>query len=199
MLSLRWGSPTDIWSFGKTVCDLNLHYFMLMAHIISLTLLQLISLIWGLGWHIFKPDPKDAEPDDDAYPNHILVKQIAYFGPFPRSYFDILPEDDERWEYIGDATQYIIDNQKWKPFAMAEDKELAEEDRTIICKNMKLDPRDRPTAKELLQDPWLKDVYYRDRWLFQKLDSLPKITQVTIRRSIILQCSTLGASKVISQ
>ena len=41
---------------------------------------------------------------------------------------------------------------------MAEDKELAEEDRTFICKIMKLDPRDRPTAKELLQDPWLKDV-----------------------------------------
>lgn len=158
MLSLRWGSPTDVWSFGTTVGDLTLHYFSLMAHLVSLTLLQLISLIWGLGWHVFKPDPKDAELDDDAYPNHVLVKQIAYFGPFPLSYFDILPEDDERWEYIGDATQYIIDNQKWKPFAMAEDKELAEEDRTFICKIMKLDPRDRPTAKELLQDPWLKDV-----------------------------------------
>jgi len=136
MLNLRWGTATDIWSFGTT----------------------LISLIWGLGWHIFKPDPKDAEPDDESYPNHVLVKQIAYFGPFPLSYFDILPEEDERWEFIGDATQYIIDHQKWKPFAQAEDKELAEEDRTFICKIMKLDPRDRPTAKELLQDPWLGDV-----------------------------------------
>jgi casein kinase II subunit alpha len=96
MLSLRWGSPTDIWSFGTTVGDLTLHYFSLMVRIVSLTLLQLISLIWGLGWHIFKPDPKDAEPDDDAYPNHVLVKKIAYFGPFPLSYFDILPENDER-------------------------------------------------------------------------------------------------------
>lgn len=115
-------------------------------------------MIWGFGWHIFKPDPEDAGPDDEAYPTHVLVKQIAFFGPFPVSYFDILPKEDERWEFIGDATQYIIDNQKWKPFAQAEDEELAEEDRTFICKIMKLDPRNRPTAKELLQDSWLRDV-----------------------------------------
>ncbi|KAL5328463.1 hypothetical protein ACEPPN_001962 [Leptodophora sp. 'Broadleaf-Isolate-01'] len=119
---------------------------------------ELISLIWGFGWHIFKPDPKDAEPDDEVYPNHVLVKQIAYFGPLPLSYFDFLPKEDERWEFIGDATQYIIDHQKWKPFAQAEDKELAEEDRTFICRVMRLDPRNRPTAEELLQDPWLEGV-----------------------------------------
>ena len=88
----------------------------------------------------------------------MLVKQIAYFGPFPVSYFDILPKDDERWEFIGDATQYIIDNQKWKPFAKAEDEELVEEDRTFICKIMKLDPRERPTVKELLQDSWFTQI-----------------------------------------
>ncbi|KAL2064097.1 hypothetical protein VTL71DRAFT_4591 [Oculimacula yallundae] len=131
MLNLRWGTATDIWSFGTT----------------------LVSLIWGLGWHIFKPDPEDAGPDDETYPNHVLVKQIAFVGPFPLSYFDILPKEDERWEFIGDTTQYIIDHQKWKPFAKAEDKELSEGDRTFICKILKLDPRDRPTAKELLQDP----------------------------------------------
>jgi casein kinase II subunit alpha len=85
---------------------------------------QLISLIWGLGWHIFKPDPMDAGPDDEAYPSHVLVKQIAFFGPFPLSYFDFLPNEDERWDFIGDATQYIIHSQKWKPFAKTEDKEL---------------------------------------------------------------------------
>ncbi|CZS99067.1 uncharacterized protein RCO7_00432 [Rhynchosporium graminicola] len=115
----------------------------------------MLSLRWGT--YIFKPDPKDAELDDELYPNHVLAKQIAFFGPIPLSYFAFLPEDDERWEFIGDTTQYIIDYKKWKPFAQAEDKELAEEDRTFICKIMKLDPRDRPTAKELLNDPWLRD------------------------------------------
>jgi casein kinase II subunit alpha len=126
--------------------------------LLLLTLSQLISLIWSDVWHIFKPDPKDAEPDDLTYPNHVFVEQIAYFGPFPLSYFEILPEDDERWEMVGDTTQYIIDNKKWKPFALVEDKELSVEDRTFICRIMKLDPRERPTARELLQDPWLRDV-----------------------------------------
>ncbi|RFU34332.1 hypothetical protein B7463_g2008, partial [Scytalidium lignicola] len=136
MLNLRWGTPTDIWSLGTT----------------------LISLIWGGGWHIFKPDPKDAGPDDESYPNHVLVKEIAYFGPVPSSYSEFLPKDSETWELLGDTTQYIIDNKKWKPFAMAEDPELSEEDRAFICRIMKLDPRDRPTARQLLQDPWFKGV-----------------------------------------
>lgn len=50
------------------------------------------------------PDPKDAGLDDDTYPNHILVKQIAFFGPVPLSYFDSLPKEDERWEILGDAS-----------------------------------------------------------------------------------------------
>ncbi|TVY34706.1 hypothetical protein LSUB1_G005774 [Lachnellula subtilissima] len=155
MLNLRWGTATDIWSFGTT------HRSSRPSPAQPLTLTcptQLISLIWGSGWHIFKPDPKDAQPDDEAYPNHVLVKQIAFFGPFPLTYSDLLPQEDGRWEFVGDATQYIIDKQKWKPFARAEDKELAEEDRTFICRIMKLDPRDRPTARELLLDPWLGDV-----------------------------------------
>lgn len=92
------------------------------------------------------------------YPNHVLIKQIAHFGPVPFSYYDFLPKGDEKWEVLADATQYIVDNQKWKPFALAVDKELSVEDRTFICRIMTLDPRERPTAKELLQDPWLKDV-----------------------------------------
>jgi casein kinase II subunit alpha len=76
-----------------------------------------------------------------------LIKQIAHFGLLPLNYLEILPEDDERFVILGDATQYIIDNNKWKPFAQAVDKELAVEDRTFICRIMQLDPRDRPTAK----------------------------------------------------
>ena len=53
--------------------------------------------------HIFMPDPKDAWPDDEAYPNRVLAKQIAFFGPFPPNYFDFLPKEDARWEIIGDG------------------------------------------------------------------------------------------------
>ncbi|KAH8751781.1 kinase-like domain-containing protein [Hyaloscypha sp. PMI_1271] len=107
MMQLRWGQSTDIWSFGTT----------------------LISLIWGLNWHMFKPDPKDATADDED-----LV-------PFPTS-----------------ATQYIKDNQKQRPFKIIEDDCLTEEDREFLLKVMKWDPRDRPTARQLLQDKWFSGV-----------------------------------------
>lgn len=41
-----------------------------------------------------------------------------------------------------------------RPFALAEDPELSKADRSFLCRIMKLDPRDRPTAKELLMDEW---------------------------------------------
>ncbi|KAL9102619.1 MAG: hypothetical protein Q9163_002263 [Psora crenata] len=42
------------------------------------------------------------------------------------------------------------------PFSVSEDEELLKEDRDFIMRMMKLDPRDRPTAKDLLQDGWFK-------------------------------------------
>ncbi|KAE9378289.1 alpha/beta-hydrolase [Stipitochalara longipes BDJ] len=137
MIQLRWGQSTDIWSFGTT----------------------LISLIWGLNWHMFKPDPKDATADDEEYLIHIIIKQLAHFRPVPKSYIDLIPRKDSyRWTILGSATQYIKENQKQRPFKIIEDDCLTEEDREFLLKVMKLDPRDRPTARQLLQDKWFSGV-----------------------------------------
>lgn len=111
---------------------------------------QLISLIWGESWHIFKPTNLTA--DDEAYPLHVLIKQANFFGPIPLSYQEIA--DDERLNILTAVIHYINENETRKPFAMAEDPELTKEDRAFLCRIMKLDPRDRPTATELLQDEW---------------------------------------------
>jgi len=50
----------------------------------------------------------------------------------------------------------IQENRKWLPLSMSEDDELARPDRYFIAEMMKMDPRDRPTARELLQDAWFK-------------------------------------------
>ncbi|KAL9023335.1 MAG: hypothetical protein Q9196_007265 [Gyalolechia fulgens] len=132
MLNLRWRAPTDIWSFGAT----------------------LISLIWGDNWHIFKPDNVDV--DKDEYPLLVFIKQASIFGPIPLSYREIA--DDARLEILTQTIHYINENKLKKPFHLSADKELSKEDRTFICKIMKLDPRDRPTAKELLQDEWFREI-----------------------------------------
>ena len=43
-----------------------------------------------------------------------------------------------------------------KPFEYVTDREIIEEDKAFILKIMKLDPRDRSTEKELLQDGWFQ-------------------------------------------
>ncbi len=122
-----------------------------------LTFSQLISLIWGENWHIFIPDRGDPGFDDKEYDSYVFIKQVLYFGPIPLSYEELLADDDEKWAFLGGVTQYIGENKKWKPFSQAVDKELTVEDRAFLIKIMKLDPRDRPTAKELLLDSWFDE------------------------------------------
>ncbi|TAQ86787.1 hypothetical protein B7494_g4876 [Chlorociboria aeruginascens] len=114
MLNLRWGTATDIWSFGTT----------------------LISLIWGNNWHIFKPD--EVTIDDEAYPAHVLIKQADYFGPFPPSYHEIT--DEERLATLTFINNYSTESGKWKPFELAEDPELTKTDRDFLCKIMRIIP-----------------------------------------------------------
>jgi len=111
---------------------------------------QLISLIFGGNWHICRP--ANVPFDDEHYGFWVLVEQVRRFGPFNDSFEEIA--DAERLAICTGAIVYIQENQKWLPFSMSEDDELGRPDRDFIAKMMKLDPRDRPTAKELLQDAW---------------------------------------------
>lgn len=157
-MKLRWGQSTDIWSFGTTVSDPHRRERLGSLIRIALTLPQLISLIWGLDWHIFKPDPQDATADAEDYTTHILMQQIIYFGPVPLSFVDLMARADDRWEILGSLTQHILDNRKQKPFVIAQDDCLTEEDRRFLLTIMKFDPRERPTARQLLQDEWFSGV-----------------------------------------
>ncbi len=96
--------------------------------------------------------PANVPFDDDYYGFWVLVEQVRRFGPFNDSFEEIA--DTERLAICTGAIVYIQENQKWLPFSMSEDDELAQPDRDFIAKMMKLDPRDRPTARELLQDAW---------------------------------------------
>lgn len=49
---------------------------------------------------------------------------------------------------------YIEEQGIRKPFSQVEDKDITSEDRKVFCDILKMDPRDRPTAKELLKHDW---------------------------------------------
>jgi casein kinase II subunit alpha len=114
------------------------------------SLQKLISLLWGKGLHLFKPP--NISSDDEEFPVHVLVQQARYFGPFPLTYEEVLDEELNR---VLAAVHVHIDEQDLrKPFILLKDEEVTQEDKDFICKTMQLDPRDRPTADELLADRW---------------------------------------------
>ncbi|KJX93686.1 serine/threonine protein kinase [Zymoseptoria brevis] len=122
-LQMPWGTPTD-----------------------------LISLLYGGGFHIFSPG---VPVEDDAYDLKILMRHHQCFGPFPISYEEIADEGR-----LG-VLMWIMENtpkESLKPFARTTIREISEEDKKFVLKIMKLDPRDRPTVGQLLEDEWFKHV-----------------------------------------
>lgn len=114
--------------------------------------MQLISLLYGEGFHIFKPD---VPVDHDEYDMKILMKHHRCFGPFPESYKEIA--DDERLSVL----MWIMQNsppETLKPFHLTTTREICREDKEFVQRIMKLDPRDRPTANDLLEDIWLQQL-----------------------------------------
>jgi serine/threonine protein kinase len=113
-----------------------------------LTLHQLITLLYGGNFFIFKPD---VPADHDDYELKILQRQCEFFGPFPLTYREICPQEKLN------ALAYIMQSippERRKPFSRISEQEISKEDKEFVLKVMKLDPRDRPSAAELLQDKW---------------------------------------------
>ncbi|EHK97481.1 putative Sexual differentiation process protein isp4 [Glarea lozoyensis 74030] len=105
--------------------------------------------------NVLHEDGPDVPADHEAYDLKILMRHHQFFGPFPLSYQDIA--DDEAIRII----MYVMRSvppEKMRPFASAAESEIAKEDKVFILRIMRLDPRDRPTAGELLGDEWFKQV-----------------------------------------
>jgi serine/threonine protein kinase len=112
--------------------------------------MQLIALIYGDNWFIFKPD---VPADHEEYELRILMRQHQFFGPFPESYGEIANSDVLT---ILDYVMGGVPPEKMKPFERITEQEVSKEDKAFLLKIMKLDPRGRPTAEQLIEDEWFK-------------------------------------------
>ena len=115
---------------------------------LDLTVIQLISLLYGEGFHIFKPD---VPVDHEDYDLKILMKHHQCVGPFPASY-DEIANQERRAVLIWVMQKCPPDTMR--PFHLTTSQEICNEDKEFLLKIMKLDPRDRPSAQELLEDSW---------------------------------------------
>jgi hypothetical protein len=82
------------------------------------------------------------------------MQQYRYFGPFPAKIADIVSDE------TAESIMWImkeIPQEKMTPFCWTTEREVIKRDKDFIGKIMMLDWRDRPTAKELLDDEWWVD------------------------------------------
>jgi serine/threonine protein kinase len=112
----------------------------------------MLSLLFGGGYHLFNPKVEGVNPEDNGYEFTVLKRMHRFFGPYPQSYNSF--NDTGTTAIIN-----FINSQEppAKPFARAGPKEIPPADKEFILKIMKLDPRDRPTAEELLADVWFTE------------------------------------------
>ncbi|KAL8285053.1 hypothetical protein RB600_009474, partial [Gaeumannomyces tritici] len=130
-LQLSWTTATDIWSFGSAM----------------------LSLIYGGGYHLFNPQIDAIKPGHEDYEFTALKRMHKFFGPFPHSYHHDIKDSGVS------LVINVINGQgpPAKPFIRVTTKEIAPADKEFILKILKLDPRNRPTAEELLADTWFTE------------------------------------------
>ena len=99
-----------------------------------------------MGKDLFRPS---VDRSDEAFVAFILQKQHLYFGPFPLERMGIT--DDDTLDLLRSIMQFTKES---GVFSREVSEMITKNDIEFIHKIMKLSPGDRPSARELLQDPW---------------------------------------------
>lgn len=91
--------------------------------------------------------------DDENYVAYVLLKQHIYFGPFSLDQLYFMDKDA-----LGTLSSLAELKDDCGIFPKARTENVAKEHIDFLSKVMKLNPRDRPLAKDLLQDPWFDNI-----------------------------------------
>lgn len=111
--------------------------------------------MWGLtGARFFSPLGVDEK--DEIYPVMILMLQCAYFGPFPSKYVEL--SDAISMRDLDGIEGLVTQGGGRKKYRNTLATKISRETVSFLDKLIKLDPRDRPSPQELLQDQWLSGV-----------------------------------------
>lgn len=104
---------------------------------------------------MFNPANEDVGPDSEAYAFTTLKRMYRVFGPFPQTYEDFADINPNLLPVIQIIHQEYGPPER--PFCRISPIEVSPADKVFLLKIMKLDPRDRPTAQQLLDDEWFTE------------------------------------------
>lgn len=132
----------------------------LIWQIVEMLCVCTLSLQRGLDFHIFE---REESEDHEMHDIKVVANQHKWLGQFPVSFEEIT--DKEIHEGIIGILS-LVPREKLTPFERLNEREISDADKAVALRIMKLDPRDRPAATELLQDSWFSETSERTvRWL----------------------------------
>ena len=97
--------------------------------------------------------PIGVDEKDEIYHIMILMLQCAYFGPFPNKYVELA--DNLTIGHLDGIEGLVAQRGGRRIYRNTLATKTSKETVSFLDKVIKLDPRDRPTPQELLQDQWL--------------------------------------------
>ena len=100
--------------------------------------------------------PPGMDETDKIYHTVILMLQCAYFGSFPDKFVELA--HDITIEDLNGIVGLVDQKGGRRRYRNTLTTYLSEETVVFLDKVMKLDPRDRPSPQELLQEQWLSGV-----------------------------------------
>ena len=107
--------------------------------------------IHDLGRQLLRLQAQKVPRGHDDYEFDILAKYQVFFEPYPRPHPDLA---DKETLAILSYVLASVPVKQMKPLQLASRREISPEDKEFVLRIMKMDPRDRLTAKELLEDEW---------------------------------------------
>ncbi|KAI2643516.1 serine/threonine protein kinase [Xylaria nigripes] len=134
-LRLPLGPASDIWSLGNAI----------------------ISLLVGGKYNIMDPANEGIKPNDSSYGRLVLFRMNRYFGPFPSALLAMANENSPKSGIKAIGNLFHKMGPSFQSFRLASTREIPTADMKFLLRLMNMDPNKRPSATELLRDPWFKD------------------------------------------
>lgn len=158
ILQLPWNTASDIWAFGLLVRPYISTSYSRLEYVEYLwaddLYAKFVHMIYGSYFSLCMPQGPRIEGDRPNLLLDIMLRQLHWFAPFLEKIVGVA--DAESADTIAAFREYNMPAQQGI-FETIPETEISKKDNKFIRKMMKLDWRDRPSARDLLEDEWWID------------------------------------------